>query len=146
MRANGAVAQLRLAVSPLLTARYRRYGLISLAAMLLDVNVYIWLLGAGMAAAAAAVAGYLAGCALHWILSSRLVFADGAYAVGTMARQRQKALFVVSALIGLGLTVVVIDVSSGLGAGPLMAKALAIGISFQAVWFVRRALVFTGAR
>ncbi|QYU68193.1 GtrA family protein [Leptolyngbya sp. 15MV] len=83
--------------------RLVRYLLASVGALAADVGCFLALLGLGVAAAPASAVGYALGIAVHWVLSSRAVFADSV-AAGGLARTRQKALFVVSALIGLALT------------------------------------------
>ncbi|MCW2386111.1 MULTISPECIES: GtrA family protein [unclassified Sphingobium] len=125
----------------LLGHTYLRYGLASLVALAGDVGLFMAGLHLGMAPAAAAAFGYMAGILMHWLISSRLVFAQGVAASGA-DRVRQKALFVGSALIGLALTTGIVALGAMLGIMPLLAKALAVAVSFQATYMLRKAIVF----
>ena len=80
-------------------AQLFRYGLISGAAFALDLGIFLALLGYGISPVTASVAGYLCGTQLHWLLSTRLVFAAGVRQDRT-ARRRQQGLFFASAAIG----------------------------------------------
>jgi uncharacterized membrane protein YfcA len=57
------------------------------------------------------------------------------------ARTRQKAMFVVSALIGLGLTTIV-GAFTAVGIDPRVAKVTAIVASFATTWLLRKRVVF----
>jgi putative flippase GtrA len=63
-------------------------------------------------------------------------------AEGGMARTRQKALFVISALIGLALTTAIVGAADWSGFDPRIAKALAIMVSFLVTWLIRSRIVF----
>lgn len=58
------------------------------------------------------------------------------------ARTRQKALFVVSALIGLGVTTAIVAGGTRLGLDPRLAKLIAVGASFTITWLLRDVVVF----
>lgn len=118
-----------------------RYGIASVGALAVDMGLFLALLSGGMAAAAASALGYSAGIVAHWILSSRKVFADSVAARGA-ARTRQKALFVVSALIGLAITTAIVGLATALHGDPRLAKLVAIVASFTATWLLRKHLVF----
>ena len=118
-----------------------RYGMASVGALAVDMGLFLALLSGGMAAAAASALGYSAGIVAHWLLSSRKVFADSVAARGA-ARTRQKALFVVSALIGLALTTAIVGLASALHGDPRLAKLAAIIASFTVTWLLRKHLVF----
>ena len=94
---------------------------------------------------AASSIGYCAGILVHWLVSSRLVFADGAAARGTGERHRQKLLFVGSALVGLAVTTAIVGGGSAFGLDPRIAKLLAIVVSFQTTYLLRRHIVFRAA-
>src|SRR3546814_3118840 len=81
--------------------RWLNYLLASGLALGSDAGLFLLLLDAGLAPVTASATGYCAGILVHWVISSRLVFADGAAARGTGERHRQKLLFVGSALVGL---------------------------------------------
>jgi putative flippase GtrA len=113
----------------------------SAAALGFDMGLFLLMLGLGMAPALASAGGYLIGILVHWLISSRLVFVDHA-ARDVGARNRQKALFVASALVGLAITVGVVGVGHALGFDPRLAKLAAIFVSFQTTYLLRKAFVF----
>ncbi len=119
---------------------YIRYIAVSGGALGVDLGVYFTGLSIGIAAELAAAIGYLSGVAVHWILSSRLVFDD--VAERGLARTRQKALFLTSAFIGLGLTVAIVALATRYGLDPRLAKLVAVAVSFQATYILRRTIVF----
>lgn len=121
--------------------RLIRYLLASVGALAVDMACFLALLAVGTWPAAASAVGYCAGIAAHWLLSSRAVFADTVAARGS-ARTRQKALFVVSALIGLTLTSAIVWAGDVSGVDPRLAKVVAIGCSFTLTWVLRRKVVF----
>lgn len=118
-----------------------RYGIASVGALAVDMGLFLALLSIGMMAAIASAIGYSAGIVAHWILSSRKVFNDSVAERGA-ARTRQKALFVVSALIGLALTTAIVGLVTALHGDPRLAKLVAIVVSFTATWLLRKHLVF----
>jgi putative flippase GtrA len=120
---------------------YLRYVMASGGALLSDLAVFSALLNMQMLPGAASATGYACGILVHWLLSSRLVFADAAAAHG-FERTRQKTLFVGSALVGLALTTGIVSAGALLGIEPLLAKLAAVAISFQTTYLARRAVVF----
>lgn len=120
---------------------YGRYVVASAAALGVDMAAFLLLLQAGLPAMATSTLAYLAGIAVHWLLATRFVF-DDARAVSGAERTRKKGLFVGTALIGLTLTTLIVGAGTRLGLDPRLAKIIAVGISFQANWLARRALVF----
>ena len=123
--------------------RLVRYLLASVGALAVDVGCFLALLSAGMWPASASAIGYCAGIVAHWLLSSRTVFADTVAARG-LARTRQKAMFVVSALLGLALTSGIVWAADGAGIDPRAAKLVAIVVSFAATWLLRSKIIFRG--
>ena len=121
--------------------RLIRYLLASVGALAVDMACFLALLTFGVWPAAATAVGYCVGIAAHWLLSSRAVFADTVAARGS-ARTRQKALFAVSALIGLALTSAIVWAGDVSGVDPRLAKVFAIGCSFTLTWVLRRKVVF----
>ena len=117
-----------------------RYVGASAIALGIDMTVFIASHAGGLRAATAAAIGYSAGILAHWLLSSRVVFARGRRD-GT-DRIRQQGLFVVSAIVGLLLTVAIVGLGSVLGVPPIFAKVVAVGVSFQATYLMRSKLVF----
>lgn len=118
-----------------------RYVLASAAALAADVVAFLLLLGAGLGAAPASALGYSLGIIVHWLLSSRSVFVTGV-AMRGRERTRQKALFVISALLGLASTTAIVGLFSSGGADPRIAKLIAIAVSFAVIWLLRERVVF----
>lgn len=125
--------------------RWVNYLLASVLALGSDAGLFLLLLDAGLAPVAASAVGYCAGIFVHWVISSRLVFADGTAARGTGERHRQKMLFVASALVGLAVTTAIVGTGSALGLDPRIAKLIAIVVSFQTTYLLRRHIVFRAA-
>ena len=59
-----------------------------------------------------------------------------------IARTRQKALFVISALAGLALTTAIVAGSDAAGLDPRVGKLVAIALSFALTWWLRNMVVF----
>lgn len=117
-----------------------RYTLVSALALGLDFLVYLSLAGAGMRATLAGVIGYSAGMVLHYALSRRFVF-DTA---GSAKSERRRFMeFVVSGLVGIVLTAAIIAAATDiLQLGVLVAKIIAVGVSFLTVFALRKSVVF----
>ena len=124
--------------------RLVRYVLASVGALAVDVGSFLALLSLAVPAAAASAFGYALGIVAHWLLSSRAVFADTVAERGR-ERTKQKALFVVSAMIGLGLTTGIVGLADLGGIDPRLAKLVAIGVSFTVTWMLRNKIVFRSA-
>ena len=124
--------------------RLVRYVLASVGALAIDVGSFLALLSLAVPAAAASAFGYALGIVAHWLLSSRAVFADTVAERGR-ERTKQKALFVVSAMIGLGLTTGIVGLADLGGIDPRLAKLAAIAVSFTATWMLRNKVVFRSA-
>jgi len=123
--------------------RFLLYVLASVAALGADVGSFLALMSAGVAAAMASAIGYSLGIVVHWLISSRAVFQANVAERGS-ARTKQKALFVISALVGLGLTTAIVGGADVAGLDPRFAKLVAIAISFAATWLLRSHIVFRG--
>lgn len=130
-----------LLLAQLRDARFIRYVLASVGALAVDVGSFLALLSFGVAAAPASAIGYSLGIVAHWLMSSRAVFHE-TVAISGMARTRQKALFVVSALVGLALTTAIVGVGDWGGFDPRIAKIVAIAVSFLVTWLIRSRIVF----
>lgn len=122
-------------------ARLVRYLLASVGALAVDFGSFLGLMAMGVMAAPASAIGYSFGILAHWLMSSRAVFQDRVAASGT-ARSRQKALFVISALVGLALTTAIVGIGDWSGIDPRAAKLAAIGVSFFVTWLIRAKIVF----
>lgn len=125
----------------MLDQTYTRYIGASVVSLGLDFGVFMAALSLGVAPAIAAATGYLAGILCHWAISSRLVFA-AQLAASTAGRRQQQAMFLLSALVGLGITTGVVGIAVRYGLDPRLAKAAAIVVSFQATYVLRRKVVF----
>lgn len=121
--------------------QFSRYLLASIGALAVDMGAFLALLAIGVWPAGASATGYSLGIVAHWLLSSRAVFA-GHVADRGPGRTRQKALFVVSALLGLGLTTGIVWAGDAAGFDPRLAKLAAICVSFLATWLLRSRVVF----
>ncbi len=118
-----------------------RYLLASAVALGADLGSFLALIALTVPATAAAALGYSLGIVVHWLLSSRAVFAQGVAESGPQ-RTWQKAMFVGSALFGLAITTVVVGTASALGTDPRIAKLLAVAVSFAATWLLRERVIF----
>ncbi len=121
---------------------FLRYVGASVFALAADMGLFLLLLGAGMLAPAASAVSYTVGIGAHWLVSSRLVFAAGAAPVGA-ERWRQKFLFLLSAFVGLALTVAIVAGGEMAGLDPRLAKLLAIAVSFVVTYVLRKTVVFS---
>jgi putative flippase GtrA len=121
--------------------RFVRYILASVGALAVDLGSFLALLSLAVPAAAASALGYGLGIVAHWVLSSRAVFGDSVASRG-IERTNQKALFVISALVGLALTTTIVGLADLSGIDPRLAKLAAIGVSFAATWMMRNRIVF----
>jgi putative flippase GtrA len=121
-------------------ATWLRYVLASVIALGCDTGLFLLTL-ASMGALAASALGYTFGIAVHWLVSSRAVFA-GQTAERGPERHRQKALFVGSALVGLAVTMAIVGGAEAVSFDPRIAKLVAIIVSFQATYLLRRNIVF----
>lgn len=118
-----------------------RYLLASIGALAVDMGSFLALLALGVAPVIASATGYSLGIVAHWLLSSRTVFTDSV-AEDRIARARQKALFVGSALAGLALTTLIVGSGTVLGIDSRLSKVIAIGASFTVTWLLRKRIVF----
>jgi putative flippase GtrA len=125
---------------------YLRYLAVSVAALAVDVGLFLMLLQLAMPSMAASAIGYSAGIIVHWFLSSRKVFDDRVSGKGTAQRTQQKAMFVISALLGLALTTAIVGAGDALGFDPRIAKLVAIGVSFQLTYMLRNLIIFRPAK
>jgi putative flippase GtrA len=122
-------------------AQIARYVLISGLAFALDLTVFLQLMPLGVSPVMASVAGYLCGTQLHWLLSTRLVFAAGVRQ-NPAARRRQQVLFFASAAVGVTCNAGIVAASEALMVPLLIGKLAAIGASFVLVLVVRATIIF----
>ncbi|TNE34702.1 MAG: GtrA family protein [Alphaproteobacteria bacterium] len=122
-------------------ARFARYVIASFAGTVADLGAFLLLYSQGVLAGLAAAIGYSCGTLIHWLVSSRYVFPDRLSQPG-IERGGQQVLFVISAMIGLGLTTLIVGAAETFGSDPRIAKLFAMGLSFATVWLIRLTLVF----
>lgn len=117
-----------------------RYLAASIIALAFDVALFSTLVALNIDPTIASAAGYCAGIVVHWLVSANIVFI-GKTRDGT-ALQVQRALFAGSAVVGLGITVATVEILGRAGIHPIAAKGVAVGISFTAVYALRKWGVF----
>ena len=120
---------------------YLRYIGASAVSLGVDFAVFMAAMSVGVPPAIAAACGYIVGIVCHWLISSRMVFV-GLVAADSVSRRHQQALFVLSALVGLAITTAIVGVGSRYGLDPRVAKAIAIVVSFQTTYVIRKKVVF----
>ncbi|MDZ7894352.1 MAG: GtrA family protein [Sphingobium sp.] len=125
----------------LLTGLYSRYVLVSAVALAIDLGLFLLALRGGVPATAASVLGYGAGIGAHWLLSTRLLF-RASLARLRRERRAQKLMFLISALAGLALTATIVGLADWWHGDPRIAKLIAVAVSFQATYWLRRHVVF----
>jgi putative flippase GtrA len=135
------IRPLALVAAKLADIRFLRYLAASVGALAVDVGAFLACLSLSVPAGPASALGYSLGILAHWLMSSRAVFGDSV-AAGGLARTRQKALFVISALVGLVLTTAIITLADRAGLDPRVAKGGAVAVSFLATWLIRSRFVF----
>lgn len=128
----------------LISGSASRYILVSAAALAMDMGVFLAALYSGMDAVLAAVLGYCCGIQLHWILSTRFVFASGVRE-SRSARFGQHVLFIASGLIGLMVTGAVVAIGQEIGIMAELSKIGAVGASFTITWALRALVIFRAA-
>lgn len=117
-----------------------RYSGVSVIALTIDFGVYVALVRFAVNVPVAGVVGYAVGMLTHYLLSSAFVF-DIARSQKTARRRLVE--FAASGLLGLMLTAAVIaSLTDYFAASPISAKAVAVVVSFLAVFLVRRWIVF----
>ncbi len=121
---------------------FLRYVVVSVGALASDMIIFLLLLAAGLPAVAASAVGYSVGILVHWILSSRKVFADRVSEKGSAARTQQKAMFLFSALLGLMLTIAIVGAGTMMGIDARISKVAAIIISFMLTYLLRNIVIF----
>lgn len=124
--------------------RFVQYFTASLGALAVDAGSFLAFLQLGLGGAGSSVLSYGLGILFHWLVSSRAVFLDRV-AAGGRQRTRQKALFVMSALVGMAITVSIVGGIEWSGGDPRIAKAVAIVVSFLATYWLRKRVVFAQA-
>ena len=117
-----------------------RYLVASVVALAVDMSVFASLVAKGTDPTAASAVGYGTGVVVHWLISARYVFIGKTRSGKELIVQR--ALFAGSALLGLAITVITVEILGRLSVNPVSAKIAAVGISFLAVYVMRKWGIF----
>ncbi|CAM5380170.1 GtrA family protein [Sphingobium scionense] len=116
---------------------FARYLLASICALSSDMAAFLMLSRIGATPMLAAFGGYAVGLVVHWVISIRFVFDTGAGPSNT-----QRVAFVVSALIGMGITIAMVGGLSAVGIAPATAKLISVPASFLSVYAIRKYGIF----
>lgn len=122
--------------------QYVTYTVASAISLACDMAAFFSCIRLGIGPVPSAFLGYTAGVAVHWLLSSRFVFIDAKQRHGRGKLLRQ-TLFVATALLGAGLTTGTVGLAVSVGLGPVVSKVIAVAVSFQATYLLRRYVVFS---
>ena len=114
----------------------------SAIALAADVGSFLLLLQMRLPAVPASIAAYTVGLVVHWLLSSRFVFSKQTR-TDPAERRWQQLQFIASALVGLVITGLIIKWALEYRIDPRLAKAAAVGVSFQTTYLLRRKLIFS---
>lgn len=117
---------------------FTRYLLASICALSADFALFLLLNHMGLPPAAAAFGGYSGGLVLHWLISVHFVFE-----MQEPATHAQRVAFIISALIGMAITMALVGGLSSLGIPPAAAKLMAVPVSFLTVYAIRKYGIFT---
>lgn len=121
------------------------YFLVSGCALGVDMTIYWLALKVAPYAFVAAGFGYVFGVFTHYLLSSRIVFADRFDKRGVRAEAPTLVKFYLAGAVGLVVTACVVGLLADvLGLHPIIAKVFAAGCSFVSVFTCMRLFVFTG--
>ncbi|EPR16981.1 polysaccharide biosynthesis protein GtrA [Sphingobium indicum IP26] len=119
---------------------FTRYLLASICALSADFALFMLLHRLGASPALAALGGYSGGLVLHWMISTQFVFE-----MRQPPTHGQRIAFILSALIGMAITMGLVGGLSGLGLPPAVAKLAAVPVSFLSVYAIRKYGIFARA-
>ncbi len=119
---------------------FTRYLLASICALSADFALFMLFHRLGVPPAIAAFGGYSGGLVLHWMISTQFVFD-----MQQPATHGQRIAFILSALIGMAITMGLVGGLSSLGLPPAMAKLAAVPVSFLSVYAIRKYGIFARA-
>ncbi len=126
-----------------LARQFIGYLAVSGTALVVDVTIYWSLVKVIGIAAVSAAASYVFGVMVHYLLSSRIVFASRLRARGLAAEAPALAKFFLAGGLGLVITVATVGLLADLmGFHPLLARLIAAGLSFVTVFTALRVFVF----
>lgn len=132
---------LRAVVERLLGTEMVRFGLVSVAALVVDVSVLVALReGAGLPPLAAAAVGFLTGALFHYALSVRFVFRYRRLS----SRAAELGTFAALSAVGLALVELVMWLATSVYPGHyLVAKGVATVVVFFFNFFAKKLVLFT---
>ncbi len=119
---------------------FTRYLMASVCALSADFALFLALAHIGLPPAIAAFGGYSGGLVVHWLISVHFVFE-----VREPPSHAQRIAFLLSALIGMAITMGLVGGLSSLGLAPAAAKLMAVLVSFLAVYAIRKYGIFARA-
>lgn len=119
---------------------FARYFGASLIALIVDIIIYSIAITVSILPSLSAALGYSVGIIIHWLVSSNFVFIGKKRSGGKL--QLQRAFFAGSALLGLSLTIGIVQIITMAGIGAFWAKIIAVLVSFIVVYAVRKWGVF----
>ena len=113
---------------------FLRYVVVSVAALAVDMAVFLGLLQTGLPSPIAAAIGYSVGIAAHWTIPAARCSGPRLKPWNPRTHSTE-GMFVVSALLGLIVTMSIVGVGDAVGLDPRIAKVMAIGISFIITYY-----------
>lgn len=123
--------------------RLAAYAALSGCALAVDFSVYCAILRFSKYAYVAAICGYLFGVLTHYALSSRVVFRERFDKRGFAQETPAVAKFFAAGACGLLANAALVGLLADIcGLNPLIAKAVASGVSFVIVFVALRFFVF----
>lgn len=120
------------------------YLAISVIALAIDFALFLGLTTTGWRPGLAAAAGWTVGLLVHYLLARRFLYI-GIERGGRLPTRISRFLnYALPSVVGLAITVLVVEVGAALGFAPTATKALATVLSFGLA-FVARSLMFRGS-
>jgi putative flippase GtrA len=120
-----------------------RYTIVSALALFTDIALYLQMIHFGIRPVLAGAVGYAIGVMLHFVLSCWKVFDATRTGKSSM---RLFSEFLLSGIVGLALTTSLIwIITEIMKQDAVTAKMVAVGVSFFAVFMLRRSVVFAVA-
>lgn len=120
-----------------MAAQFFWYLIVGGTAFVADLVVFVSLLKLGLGVLQSSAIGFIVGTAVNYVLTLRLAFTGGRY-----RRAHEIVRLLAVALIGLGLTTLLLWVFVAAGMAALPAKLLAVAIVFAWNYLGRRLFVF----
>ena len=120
---------------------FLRYTAVSAVALGVDIaTLWLAVVSFGVEQSLAAAAAYATGLGVHYALSVRFVFG---YRRLAARRHAEASVYVLSGLLGIVMSAAVVYVGGRLGQPLPVSKAVAVVVTFIAVFAIRKATLFT---